>query len=101
MRLALVAGEINGLRSQLRDLRLRTDYAIVSVDLIGEEGDSGSGGAGESFEDALGDAQDLLVGFAGMLIRALAVALPLALIGGLLWLGASATRRRRRESALA
>ena len=101
VRLDLVAGEINGLRSQLRDLRLRTDYAIVSVDLIGEEGDSGSGGAGGSFDDALGDAQDLLVGFAGVLIRALAVALPLALIGGLLWLGASATRRRRRESALA
>ena len=99
-RLDLVAGEINGLRAQLRDLRLRTDYAIVAVDLIGEEGDSGSG-AGGSFDDAVGDAKDLLVGLAGVLIRALAIALPLALIGGLLWLGTGAARRRRRESALA
>ncbi len=30
-RLDLVAGEINGLRAQLRGLRLRTDYAVVTV----------------------------------------------------------------------
>jgi hypothetical protein len=100
-RLDLVAGEINGLRSQLRDLRLRTDYAIVSVDLIGEESDSGSGGTTGSFDDAVGDAGDLLVGFAGVLIRVLAIALPLGLIAGSAWLVTSATRRRRRESALA
>jgi len=101
VRLDLVAGEINGLRSQLRELRLRTDYAIVSVDLIGEEGDSGSGGAGGAFDDAVGDAKNLLVGFAGVLIRVLAVAIPLSLIAGLGWLVTGATRRRRRESALA
>ena len=100
-RLDLVAGEINGLRSQLRDLRLRTDYAIVAVDLIGEEGDSGSGAVGGSFDDAVGDAGDLLVGFAGVLVRVLAIALPLALIAGLGWLVTGAMRRRRRESALA
>ncbi len=101
-RLDLVAGEINGLRSQLRDLRLRTDYAIVSVDLIGDEGDDGSGGgAAGSFDDAVGDAGDLLVGFAGVLIRALAVALPLGLIGALGWMVTVGLRRRRRESALA
>ena len=100
-RLDLVAGEINGLRSQLRDLRLRTDYAIVAVDLIGEEGDSGSGAVGGSFDDAVGDAGDLLVGFAGVLVRVLAIALPLALIAGLGWLVTGAMRRRRREQALA
>ena len=48
-RLDLVAGEINGLRGQLRDLRLRTEYAIVSLDLIGDEdGNSGSGCGGRS-----------------------------------------------------
>ena len=100
-RLDIVAGEINGLRGQLRDLRLRTDYAIVNVDLIGDEdGDSGSGGAG-SFDDAVGDAGDLLVGFAGVLIRVLAIALPLGLIALLGWLAGSTLRRRRRESALA
>lgn len=100
-RLDLVAGEINGLRSQLRDLRLRTDYAIVAIDLVGEEGDSSSGAAGGSFDDALGDAGDLLVGFAGVLIRVLAIALPLGLMAALGWLVTRAARRRRRESALA
>ena len=100
-RLDLVAGEINGLRGQLRDLRLRTEYAIVSVDLIGDEdSDSGSGGGG-AFDDAVGDAGDLLVGFAGVLIRVLAIALPLGLIALIAWLAGSGLRRRRRESALA
>ena len=38
-RLDLVAGEINGLRAQLRDLRLRTDYAVVTVSLFPKDGD--------------------------------------------------------------
>src|SRR5919108_521871 len=45
-RLDLVAGEINGLRAQLRDLRLRTDYSVVTVTLAAREGDSGAGGGG-------------------------------------------------------
>ena len=100
-RLDIVAGEINGLRGLLRDLRLRTDYAVVSVELAGTEGDSGSGGAGGSFDDAVNDAGDLVVGLAGVLIRVLAIALPLALIAGLGWLATSLLRRRRRESVLA
>ena len=102
-RLDLVAGEINGLRGQLRDLRLRTEYAIVSLDLIGDEdGNSGSGsGSSGALDDAVGDAGDLLVGFAGVLIRVLAIALPLGLIALIAWLAGSGLRRRRRESALA
>jgi hypothetical protein len=101
-RLDLVAGEINGLRAQLRDLRLRTDYAIVTAALLASEnGSSEEGGAGATFDDALGDAGDLLLGTAGILIRILALLLPLALIGLLLWLAAGPLRRRRRESALA
>jgi Domain of unknown function (DUF4349) len=101
-RLDLVSAEINGLRAQLRDLRLRTDYAVVTVTLLAakDSSDGGAGGAG-SFDDALGDAGDLFAGTAGILIRVLAVALPLALIAGLGWLIAAALRRRRRESALA
>jgi hypothetical protein len=99
-RLDLVAGEINGLRSQLRSLRLRTDYAVVTVSLLPRDGDEG-GGAGGSFDDALGDAGDLLVGVAGLLVRALAVALPLGLIALAGWLAGRAVRRRQRESALA
>jgi Domain of unknown function (DUF4349) len=99
-RLDIVAGEINGLRAQLRSLRLRTDYAIVNVDLAGEDGDTG-GGAGASFDDAMGDAGDLFVGFAGVLIRILAIALPLGLIALAAWLAGRTLRRRRRESVLA
>jgi Domain of unknown function (DUF4349) len=101
-RLDLVAGEINGLRAQLRDLRLRTDYAVVIVSLlVDEKSNGGSGGAGGSFDDALEDAGDLLVGTAGVLIRVLALALPLGLIALAAWLAARGFRRRRRESALA
>ena len=101
-RLDLVSAEINGLRAQLRDLRLRTNYAVVTVTLLAadDSADEGAGGAG-SFDDALGDAGGLLVGSAGILVRVLAVALPLALIAGLGWLIGAALRRRRRESALA
>jgi Domain of unknown function (DUF4349) len=99
-RLDLVAGEINGLRSQLRDLRLRTNYAVVTVSLLPKDGDQG-GGAGGSFDDALGDAGDLLVGVAGLIVRALAVALPLGLIALAAWLAGRVVRRRQRESALA
>ena len=99
-RLDLVAGEINGLRSQLRGLRLRTDYAVVTVSLLPKDSDEG-GAAGGSFDDALGDAGDLFVGVAGVIVRVLAVALPLGLIGLLGWLAGRAFTRRRRESALA
>jgi hypothetical protein len=99
-RLDLVAGEISGLRGQLRDLRLRTDYAVVTVSLVPKDGDEG-GGAGGSFDDALGDAGDLFVGVAGVIVRVLAVALPLGLIVLAGWLAGRAFTRRRRESALA
>jgi hypothetical protein len=100
-RLDIVAGEINGLRARLRDLHLRTDYAIVNVDLAGTDDDAGGGGAGGAFDDAVNDAADLLVGLAGALIRILALALPLGLIALLAWLASRTLRRRRRESVLA
>jgi Domain of unknown function (DUF4349) len=99
-RLDLVAGEINGLRGQLRGLRLRTDYAVVTVSLLPKDGDEG-GAAGGSFDDALGDAGDLFVGVAGVIVRVLAVGLPLGLIALAGWLLGRAFTRRRRESALA
>jgi hypothetical protein len=99
-RLDLVAGEINGLRGELRDLRLRTDYAVVTVSLLPSDGDSDGGGASGSFDDALRDAGDLLVAVAGVLVRVLAVALPIGLIALAGWAAGRTLRRRRRESAL-
>jgi Domain of unknown function (DUF4349) len=98
-RLDIVAGEINGLRGHLHSLRLRTDYAVVRVELLTGNGDSGGGGGG-SFGDALRDAGDILVAVAGILVRALAVAIPLAILALLGWLAGRALQRRRRESAL-
>jgi hypothetical protein len=100
-RLDLVAGEINGLRGQLRNLRLRTDYAVVTVSLLPNGGDEGGGAGAGSFDDALGDAGEILVAAAGVIVRVLAVALPLGLIALVGWLGARVVRRRQRESALA
>jgi hypothetical protein len=99
--LDLVAGEINGLRAQLRDLRLRTDYAVVNVSLLVASDHDDNGAVGGSFDDAVDDAGGLLVGFAGVLIRVMALGVPLALIALAAWLGTRGLRRRRRESALA
>jgi hypothetical protein len=98
-RLDIVARQINALRGQLHGLRLRTDYAVVTVSLQAKDGDTGGAGGG-SFDNAVNDAGDILVGIAGVLIRVLAVALPFALIALLGWLAGRALRRRRRESAL-
>jgi hypothetical protein len=74
---------------------------LVSLQLPDGGSDGGLGGAGGSFDDAMGDAGNLLVGTTGVLIRVLALALPLGLIGVVAWLVARVLRRRGRESALA
>jgi len=99
VRLDIVAGEIQGLRSQLRGLRLSTDYAKVVVTLLAADGDTDAGGGG--IGDAFRDAEDLLVGAAGVLIRVMALALPLGLLAAGTWWAGATARRRRRESALA
>jgi hypothetical protein len=99
-RLDIVAGQINALRGRLHGLRLRTDYAVVTVSLQAKDSDEGGAGGG-SFGDAMRDAGDILVATAGILVRILAVALPLGLIALLGWLAGRVVRRRRRESALA
>ena len=99
-RLTLVTGEIRALRSQLRDLRLRTAYAAVSVSLEQSGDDSGaSGGSGTG--DALDDALGSLAASLNFALRALGVLLPLALAGLVAWFAVRAILRRRRESALA
>jgi hypothetical protein len=98
--LDLVAGEISSLRGHLRGLHLRTDYSVVTVSLLAKEKEGGGIGGG-SFGDSLGDAGHLLVAVAGLVVRALAIMLPLGLVALVAWLAARMLRRRRRESALA
>jgi hypothetical protein len=97
-RLDAVAQRIERQRRELGAVRERTDYAAISVDLENQDGDSGGGGGGtgDAFDDSIG----LLEGSLELLIRALGVLLPLALVGGLGWLGGRILRRRRREAAL-
>ena len=101
-RLDLVAGEINGLRGAAA--RPEAAHRLRGRDRQpagGRRHDDNGGGVGGSFDDAIDDAGDLLVGFAGVLIRVLALAIPLGLIALAGWLAGRAARRRRRESALA
>jgi hypothetical protein len=101
-RLDLNASEIRGLRSQLRDLRLRTNYVAVSVSLVEEGAERDEPGPlGGSTGDALDDALGSLVGAFNLVLRALGVVIPLGLIAVATWLATRLVRRRRREAALA
>lgn len=96
--------EIASLKGQLNGLRDRADNTVLSVSLAGrgavDKGDDGAAGGRWSPGDAAGDALRVLEVAAGVLLIALAVAVPLALLGAPAWLGARAARRRRREHAL-
>jgi hypothetical protein len=99
-RLDLNAGEIRGLRAQVRALRTRTDYAAVSVSLTREGGDSGGAANDDGLGGALDDALRSLEDSVEILVRALGVVLPLSLLAAAFALGARSLRRRRREAAL-
>ena len=100
-RLDLNAGEVRGLRGQVRELRARTDYAAVSVTLERDGADGGGGGQGDdglggALDDALGSLEESVE----IAVRVLGVAIPLALLAALAWVAARVARRRRREAAL-
>jgi hypothetical protein len=64
---------------------------------VDEDADVVTGETDEAVDDAVGSLEDIL----NFLIRAAAILLPMALVGGLGWLVASRARRRARERALA
>ena len=95
------ATELASLRSQIRDLRERTNYASVNVTLVAKKGSDDNGGAaGSGTDDALDDSLGLLVGSFNWLLRALGVLIPAAILGGAAWWAARTLRRRRREAVL-
>ena len=101
-RLDLVAAEVNGLRGQLRELRLRTEYATVAVTLErdGDAGGSSRGAHRDGLGGALDDALGSLSASVEILVRTLGVAIPVGLLAAALWMGARVARRRRREAVL-
>jgi hypothetical protein len=101
-RLRIVRSQIARLNGDLEALRRRADLSSVSVTVRGggDAEEVGTGGGGWSPGDAARDAVRVLEVIAGVLLIALAIAVPLALLGLVGAFGARAARRRRRESAL-
>ena len=96
-RLDIVGSRITRLRGQLRDVRQRTEFATVFVELVDEDSGVVTGEADEALDDAVGSLEDILT----FLIRAAGILLPLALVGGVGWLLVTRARKRARERALA
>ena len=100
-RLRIVSREIEQARAGVRRVRNRAAFSSVSVLLVADGSvavteDDGTWTPG----DAAGDALRVLEVAAGVLLIALAVALPLALLATLAAVAARWSRRRRREHAL-
>jgi hypothetical protein len=93
------ARELADLRTQVRDLRERTNYAAVSVTLVARKGGAGAGG-GSGTGAALHDSVKLLVGSFNWLLRALGILIPAGIVGGAAWWAGRTLRRRRREAVL-
>ena len=98
--LELNAQQVSSLRGQLRDLRVRTDYAAVSVTLSSRDDGAATGGSGDGLGGALDDALGSLSDSVELLVRALGVAIPVGVLALLAWLAARTVRRRRREAIL-
>jgi hypothetical protein len=98
-RLRIVNGEIAARRTEVARLSERTSFATVVVSI---EPGKGGGAAGDPWtpRDALRDAARVLEVIAAILVIVLAIAGPLALLGGGAAYVARALRRRRREQAL-
>ncbi|CAN5492772.1 hypothetical protein BH20ACT17_BH20ACT17_07950 [soil metagenome] len=98
-RLRLVRAQIASAKGQMASLQRRANYSRVSVIVRGNSKAEQVGGTW-SPGDAAGDALRVLEVIAGIALIALAVAIPLALLGAAILFGARVTRTRRRESAL-
>jgi hypothetical protein len=96
-RLEIVGNRIASLGGQLRDVRRRTTFATVFVELVDESAGAAAGATDEAVDDAVGSIEDTL----NFLIRAAGILLPIALAAGIGWLVVTRVRRRARDRALA
>jgi len=87
------------LRSQLQHLQRRADYSRVLVKIETGAAEESSGG-GWGIDDALGDAGEILAVAAAVLVVALAILGPIALIALLAWLTHRTWVRRERRRVL-
>jgi hypothetical protein len=97
-RIRLESAQIRALSARFSALQNRARFATIDVTLVRERARhaASAGGVSGDFHDAL---HSLAVSF-GIALRVLGVAIPLALLAALGWLGAAILRRRRREAAL-
>ncbi|MCW3040952.1 MAG: hypothetical protein JWM31_2857, partial [Solirubrobacterales bacterium] len=99
--------EIAALEAERDRLRARADTTSIALTLVARgpaatspDGVGGGGRGPWTPRDAARDALRVLEVAAGVLLVALAVLLPLGLVGLPAWFGARSARRRRREHAL-
>ena len=98
-RLRSIEARLDDARRSARQLRQRTTYSAVLVEVVTEKPREEAAGPWTP-RDALGDAGRVLEVAAGVALVALAVLLPLALLALIAWPLGRAVQRRRREGAL-
>jgi hypothetical protein len=100
--LRIVRGRIAAFRSQVSRLQRRANFSRVSLEVVTGSNASIPGAAGGNWTigDALQDAGRVLAVAAGVALVSLAVALPLALLGGAAWAARRIYLRRAREQTL-
>ncbi len=100
--LQVVRGRIAAFRSQVDRLQRRADFSHVSLDVAtGKDAFVPASGSDKwTIGDALRDAGRLLAIAAGVVLIALALALPLGILGGAAWAGRRIYVRRARQGAL-
>src|SRR3954470_6917203 len=101
-RLRTVSARVRGLERSLRALRARTTYATGELTVTRTRGRAAPPNSDDRWTpaDAWHDARRALELAAGVAIVALALLLPLALLGGAAAMAGRGVRRRRREGAL-
>ncbi len=95
-RLKTVGGRIRSLKSQLKSLRNRTDYARIDVTVQEKNGESSGSGTEDAFDDSL----DFMVGVLNFGIRVFAVLLVAAIIIAAVVMPIQWIRKRRRDNTL-
>jgi hypothetical protein len=100
-RLEIVEAHLSAAQEDLGAAQRRVQLVPVSVTIDADRALSGDGDSGGwSLGDAVGDAGKVLSVTAGVLLVSAAVLGPLAILAALIWLGARAVARLRRERAL-